>query len=118
MFTQGIAIVSQHGGAVLRFIGDAVLCFFEVGVAAETKLACLQLALQCAQTLETQMGRLTVGDAELTLHLAVVTGRFAHLLLPSQHPHQNHHVLTSPNLSSMESCIQSSMHGEVVMCPK
>ena len=71
-FTRLVAIIHAHGGDIVQFEGDAVLCVWRMEGDASLDLLALR-ALQCAADIQRQMRDYPVGDG-VTLSQRVAVG--------------------------------------------
>ena len=60
-FSSQIALVSNHGGDIIKFAGDALMAMWEENMADTRPLACLRAA-QCALELQEQLGGSRTGE--------------------------------------------------------
>src|SRR4029450_8754507 len=70
-FDQVVPAITENGGEVLKFVGDAVLAFFRVS--DDPSKNCLA-ALQAARSALARMGELSETDAELSAGIALHYG--------------------------------------------
>ena len=60
-FSSQIALVSNHGGDIIKFAGDALMAMWEENMADTRPLACLRAA-QCALELQEKLGGSRTGE--------------------------------------------------------
>ena len=65
-FTAQIALVTSHGGDVIKFAGDALMAMWVENLADKRPLSCLRAA-QCAMHLQEKLGKYKTRRAQSTL---------------------------------------------------
>ncbi len=81
-FDQVVPAITENGGEVLKFVGDAVLAFFRVS--DDPSKNCLA-ALQAARSALARMGELSETDAELSAGIALHYGTASYGNIGSGH---------------------------------
>ena len=115
-FGQLIDAVHRHGGDVLKFAGDALICLFGSVGSTEPLQTLVLRAVQCA--CEVQHSDLKEYDSQqgfrLTLHIGVGCGDVHWLHLGGVEQHYEHVVMGDP-LLQLETAVEQSKTGEVVV---
>ena len=115
-FGQLIDAVHQHGGDVLKFAGDALICLFGGPGCAEDIATLALRAVQCG--CDVQRGDLREYDSQqgfkLSTHVAVGSGEINWLYLGGENSNYEH-IIMGDAMLQLETAVDQSKSGEVVV---
>jgi class 3 adenylate cyclase len=115
-FGELINAVNKHGGDVLKFAGDALICLFGSPNCGEDLSVLIQKAVQCG--MEMQQGDLREYDSQqgfaLTIHIGVGGGDIHWIYLGGVNSHYEHIIMGDPMLQ-LATAVDLSKTGEVVV---
>jgi len=131
-FAQLISAVNDHGGDVLKFAGDALICMFNNDIAAYDELLCnlsrsgderpaeeldiLTLrAVGCALEIQTRLSEYDSDEGiRLTLHIGIGSGGVYSVWVGGYEGHWEYLVSGEP-LAQLRTAVDASQSGEVVV---
>ena len=87
-FAAQIALVTQHGGDVIKFAGDALMAIWEENLADTRPLSCLR-ASQCALELQQKLGGFRTADSTRQTLMAGGTGSILSIKISIGYGHLN-----------------------------
>lgn len=114
-FGQLIDAVHRHGGDVLKFAGDALICLFGTPECGEPLKTLVMRAVQCGCEIQRELPEYDSQQGfRLTLHIAVSSGELHWLHLGGVDSHYEHVIMGDPMLQ-LETAVEASKAGEVVI---
>jgi class 3 adenylate cyclase len=117
-FGQLIKAVNRHGGDVLKFAGDALICQFGDERSERALRQLVLRALQCGLEIQTDLAEYDSGEGfHLTLHVGVGAGTVNALHVGGEQGRWEHLVVGDP-LIQLKTAVDLSGPGEVVVSPE
>lgn len=114
-FGQLIDVVYSHGGDVLKFAGDALICLFGSPSCTDPLSVTALRAIQCGVEIQNTLQEYDSQQGfQLKLHIAVGAGPLRMLHLGGVHGHYEHLVMGDPMLQ-LETAVEASKEGEVLI---
>ena len=115
-FGQLIEVVTKHGGDVLKFAGDALICMF--GHPSEKQNSASELsvrAIQCGMEIQTDLKEYDSNEGfKLTLHIGVGAGDLYSIIVGGVDGMWEFLVVGDP-LVQLKTAVDNSSSGEVVV---
>ena len=118
-FASLIKAVYEHGGDVLKFAGDALICMFSSPSDPDQSLDLLTIrAVQCAFEIQTKLDKYDSNDGfSLTLHIGIGSGNLISLCVGGIDGSWEYLVSGDP-LVQLRTAVENSKTGEVVVSPE
>lgn len=115
-FSHMINLISDHGGDVVKFAGDALIVIWPT--AAQSGLYSMALlGCQCALALQRKMGHYVVGNTELRIHIGVGAGKVAGIHVGGVKGRHEFFVAGHP-MEQVGSCEAQAEPGEIFVSPE
>ena len=114
-FASLIKAVSEHGGDVLKFAGDALICLWGSKTEINTPLEVLTLrAIQCGFDIQTRLDKYDSNEGfSLTLHIGIGSGELYSLWVGSNDSWE--YLVSGEPLAQLRTAVDNSKTGEVVV---
>ncbi len=114
-FGQLIDAVHQHGGDVLKFAGDALICLFGTPEKKEPLETLVLRAVQCGVMIQRDLAEYDSQQGfRLRIHIGVGGGDIHWLYLGGVNSHYEHVIMGDPMLQ-LETAVEVSKAGEVAV---
>eukprot|EP01103_Thecamoeba_quadrilineata_P021370 TRINITY_DN9800_c0_g1_i1.p1 TRINITY_DN9800_c0_g1~~TRINITY_DN9800_c0_g1_i1.p1 ORF type:complete len:1719 (+),score=283.19 TRINITY_DN9800_c0_g1_i1:81-5237(+) len=114
-FGQLIEAVNNHGGDVLKFAGDALICMFGDSSLAESLEDLTMKAIQCGVHIQTRLATYDSGEGfSLTLHVGIGAGEIHAVHVGGDQGCWEFLVIGDP-LLQLKTAVDNSKSGEVVI---
>jgi class 3 adenylate cyclase len=114
-FGQLIDAVHQHGGDVLKFAGDALICLFGTPEKTEPLPTLILRAVQCGVMIQRDLPEYDSQQGfRLRIHIGVGGGEIHWLYLGGVNSHYEHVIMGDPMLQ-LETAVEVSKAGEVAV---
>ncbi|MDA0266969.1 MAG: AAA family ATPase, partial [Cyanobacteria bacterium] len=118
-FGELIELVYNHGGDVIKFVGDALLCFWPAGSDADREAALAlstHRAAQCALAMQAQLNQYSIEGKPLSLRVGLGSGEVTIALVgPSSH---REIIVGGHPLVAMATAEGQARPGEVILAQR
>lgn len=119
-FGELIELIYAHGGDVIKFVGDALLCLWPAGADGDRNAAlalATHRAAQCALAMQAQLNQYRIEGKPLLLRVALGSGDVTIALVGSSSGHREI-IVGGPPLVAMATAERQAHPGEVVLAQR